>query len=142
MMLMAWLDRINERDARRLGRSLRNNAFDSGRMAPEHLTRLVHDAGSIAGEAAKQLVKFGQHEGAELAKETVQRANEMAHRVADYSRNEGAAIARDAALRALRTGRALKADPVPIIVGAVGIALLANLLFGRRSHRNENATRS
>jgi hypothetical protein len=139
---MAWLDHINERDARRLARSWRGNAVQTRDVAQERLSQLVHDASSLAGEAAKELVKYGRHEGAEIAKETAHRATEIAHQVADYGRREGAVIAQDAALRALRTGRALKADPVPIIVGAVGIALFANLILGRRSHRYDGATRS
>jgi hypothetical protein len=36
----------------------------------------------------------------------------------------------------LRTTRAVKADPVPTIVGVIGLALLANLVLGRRSSRS------
>jgi hypothetical protein len=46
--------------------------------------------------------------------------------------DEGAMLAREAARRATRLGRAVRNDPVPYIVGAIGLALIASFAFRRR----------
>lgn len=141
---MAWLDHMNERDARRLARSLKRNALETRDAAQEHLAEFAHKAGDIAGRTARELADYGRHEAAETARETAQhyaqRANEIAHQIADYSKQEGALIAREAVKRALRTGRAVKSDPVPVLVGAFGIAMFATLILNRRSRRDRDAT--
>lgn len=170
---MSWLERLNDRQNRRLGRRLRRNALDVGHLAQTHLSQFARQAGGIAGRTVQQLADYSQHEGADLvresahryadraqryaaqagdvaghlahygrhegsdlvrhrAREYASRANDVAHQVADYGRHEGAVLAQAAAVQAVRAGRALRADPMPVIVGAVGVMLLANLLFGHR----------
>jgi ElaB/YqjD/DUF883 family membrane-anchored ribosome-binding protein len=103
---MAWLDRIDEREARRIGRTLRTTALDTRDLAQDHLTDFARQARRIA--------------------------EPVLHQASDYARHEGAVVAKAAAQQAMRAGRAVKADPVPAIVGAVGLALLASLFIGRR----------
>lgn len=163
---MSWLERLNDRNTRRLARDLGTQARSVGNLAQDHLARFADEAGEIAGSAARQVADYGRSQGAEFARNTLRRyarrAGQLAADAADYGRTDGADIARDtvrryahragelasdaidygrqegtllaqaAAVQALRAGRAVKADPVPIIVGAVGVALFANLLFGRR----------
>ena len=89
-----------------------------------------------AGKLAADVADYGRNDGADIARDTVRRyahrAGELASEAIDYGRQEGTLLAQAAAVQALRAGRAVKADPVPIIVGAVSVALFANLLFGRR----------
>ena len=61
-----------------------------------------------------------------------QRAGDVAGYLAEHGRHEGAAIASEAAQQAARLGRTMRRDPVPFLVGAVGLALIANLAFNRR----------
>ena len=193
---MSWLERLNDRNTRRLARNLSTQGRAVRDLAQTHLSQFADEAGDIAGSAARQVVDYsrnqgaefardtlgryarragklaadaadyGTHEGADLARETLghyarharrvaadvadygrtdgadlarntvgryaHRAGELASEAADYGRQEGAILAQAAAMQALRAGRAVKADPVPVIVGAVGVALIANLLFGRR----------
>ncbi len=68
----------------------------------------------------------------QFARQTRAIAEPVLHQAADYARHEGAVIAKVAGKQALRAGRAVKADPVPAIVGAIGIALFASLLMSRR----------
>lgn len=103
---MSWLERIDEREARRIGRTLQAGAVQTRALAEDH---------------------FGQ-----FARQTRAIAEPVLHQAADYARHEGAVLAKAATRQAARAGRAVKADPVPAIVGAVGIALLANLIFNRR----------
>jgi ElaB/YqjD/DUF883 family membrane-anchored ribosome-binding protein len=103
---MSWLERIDERDARRLGRSLVASARETRDIAQDHLTQFAEQARAIA--------------------------EPRLHEAADYLRHEGTAVAKVAAHQAARASRAVKADPLPVIVGAVGIALLASLVLGRR----------
>lgn len=103
---MAWLERIDERDARRLARSVVATAAETRDLAQDHLSKFAHEARAIA--------------------------EPRLHEAADYIRHEGKAVAKVAAHQAARAGRAVKADPMPAIIGVVGLALLASLLLGRR----------
>lgn len=103
---MAWLDRIDEREARRVGKALVHGAAEARDLAQEHLSQFARQARAVA--------------------------EPRLHEAADYLRHEGTAVAKIAAHQAARAGRAVKADPVPAIVGVVGLALLASLLLGRR----------
>ena len=151
---MAWLDQLNDRNARRISRDLQRNAYQVGHLAQDHLQDFVRDAGAIAGRSARQLTDYGRHEGADLLRDRAShyadigqdRAQEFSGRargdarlagdgandLARYGRHEGAVLADAATAQALRVSRAVKADPVPAIVGAIGIARVVNLLFGRR----------
>ena len=103
---MSWLDRIDEKQARRLARNFGQSAVETRDLAQDHLAQFARQARTIAEPAL--------------------------HQAADYARHEGAILARAAAKQAGRAGRAVKADPVPAIVGAIGLALLVNLIFTRR----------
>lgn len=103
---MSWLDRIDERQARRLARSVQSSAIHTRDMAEDHLSQLARQTRAIA--------------------------EPVLHQAADYARHEGAAIAKVASKQALRAGRAVKADPVPAIIGVIGVALFASLLMSRR----------
>ena len=134
---MPWLERLNDRQTRRLATDLRHSAVQTRDLAQEHFAGFARDAGRIANRTAHQVADYGRHEGADFARDTArhyaERAGELAGQVANYGRHEGAILAQAAATQALRVGRAAKADPVPVIVGAVGLALLASLLLGRRT---------
>ena len=103
---MPWLDRLDNRRTRRLAHDLQHQALATRDLTKDQLQQFGRQAGAIAGQAA--------------------------HQLADYGRHEGEILAHAAAVQAARAGRAVKADPVPAIVGAIGIALLASLIFGRR----------
>ena len=133
---MAWLERLDDRNARRLGRQVQRNVVEAGHLAQDHLSEFAGQAGALAGRTVRQVSDYGRHEGADLLRDRAQRfardAGEVAGELADYGRREGALLAEAAAVQATRVTRAVKADPVPVIVGAVGIALFASLVFGRR----------
>jgi hypothetical protein len=151
---MAWLERLNQRHDRRLGRSLRRSAAQAGQLAQGHLQEFAREAGAIAARAAQDVAEYGRGEGADMVRERARQYADLAHdraqglrerarryayaagdiagQLASTARQEGAIVADAAAAQALRVGRAVKADPVPLVVGAIGMALLANLLFGRR----------
>jgi hypothetical protein len=152
---MAWLDRIEDRRTQRLLHDLRRQAVAARDLAQDRLSEFARDAGGLARHAARDVADYGRDtardagtytrqaaddfvhsDGAQHAREAARyyarRAGEIATQMADYGRHEGTAIAQAAAVRAARAGRAVKADPVPVIVGAIGVALLANLMFGRR----------
>lgn len=107
---MPWLERLNDYKGRHLARQLSRSAMETRQLARDHLQQFAHDAGEVAGRAT--------------------------HELADYARAEGAVLASAATREAVRAGRAIKADPVPVIVGIVGAVLLANLLLGRRAQRS------
>ena len=103
---MSWLDRIDEREARRVAKAIAAGAMETRDLAEDHLTQFAHQARAIA--------------------------EPRLHDAADFVRNEGTAVAKLAAHQAARASRAVRADPLPAIVGVVGVALLASLLLGRR----------
>lgn len=103
---MSWLDRIDEREARRVAKALTAGAIETRDLAQDHLTQFAQQARAIA--------------------------EPRLHEAADYIRHEGTAVAKVAAHQAARASRAVKADPLPTIVGVVGIALLASLVLSRR----------
>jgi hypothetical protein len=150
---MPWLDRLNDRNARKIAHLLGNRAAEAGQLAQDRLQDFARDAGALAGRTANDFADYGRQHGANLLREQAQRyagvadqahdvgtrarryahaAGEAAGELVDYGRREGAVLAGAAAAQATRVGRAVRADPVPIIVGAIGLALFANLLFGRR----------
>lgn len=103
---MSWLERIDERDARRIANHIAAGARETRSLAHDHLSQFAEQARSIA--------------------------EPRIHETIDYLRHEGKAVSQAAAHQAARAGRAVKADPLPTIVGVVGIALLASLVLGRR----------
>ena len=137
---MAWLDRINERETRRLAKDLQHTALQTRDMAQEHLGQFAHQASAVARRTAHDVADYGKHHGAELARDTLEhyahRAGDLSHQVVDYGRHEAAILAREASRQAARVARAAKADPVPMIVGAIGIAILASLLLNRSARRD------
>jgi ElaB/YqjD/DUF883 family membrane-anchored ribosome-binding protein len=103
---MSWLERIDEREARRVAKGLAAGAMETRELAQDHLAHFARQARSLA--------------------------EPRLHDAADYLRHEGVAVAKAAAHQAGRASRAVKADPVPALVGVIGLALLASLLLGRR----------
>lgn len=103
---MSWLDRIDETETRRLVRAL-------GRTAAR------------GGEAAQDQVQ-------DFARQAKAMAEPALHQAVDFVREEGGAMAQAAAKQAKKLGRAARADPVPVVVGLLGVALLASLVLGRR----------
>jgi hypothetical protein len=103
---MSWLDRIDEHEARRVAKAIAAGALETRDLAQDHLTQFAQQARAIA--------------------------QPRVHNAVDYIRHEGTVAAKAAAHQAGRASRAVKADPMPAIVGVVGLALLASLIFGRR----------
>jgi hypothetical protein len=151
---MPWLDRLNDRNARKIAHLLGNRAAEAGQLAQDRLQDFARDAGALAGRTANDFADYGRQHGANLLREQARhyagvaqgqahdissRARRYAHAaggvagdLVNHGRREGAMIADAAATQATRAARAVRADPVPVIVGAIGLALFANLLFGRR----------
>lgn len=103
---MSWLEHIDDREARRIGKAIAAGAMETRGLAEDHLTKFAHQARAIA--------------------------EPRLHDAAEFVRHEGTAVAKLAAHQAGRASRAVRADPVPAIIGLVGVALLASLLLGRR----------
>jgi ElaB/YqjD/DUF883 family membrane-anchored ribosome-binding protein len=59
-------------------------------------------------------------------------AGHAANDLLDQAWHQGEVVAQQLGKQAVRTGRAVRKDPVPIIVAVAGLALLASLLIGRR----------
>lgn len=103
---MSWLERIDEREARRVAKAIAAGAVETRDLAGDHLVDFAKQARAIA--------------------------EPRLHEAANFIRHEGTAAAKAAARQAGRATRAAKADPLPVIVGVVGVALLASLVLGRR----------
>jgi hypothetical protein len=103
---MAWLDRIDERQARRVAQAMAAGARQTRELAEDHLSQFAQQARAIAEPRLQEAAEFVRH--------------------------EGSAVAKAAAQQAVRASRAVRADPLPTIVGVVGLALLASLVLGRR----------
>jgi len=133
---MPWLERLNDRQTRRLTRNLKSYAVQTRDLAQDHLSDFGDQARGLAKTAAHQIVDYGREQGGDLVRRQAghyaHRAGEVAGQIAEYGRNEGAVLAQAAAVQAMRAGRAVKAELRPVIVGTVGAVLLANLLFGRK----------
>lgn len=133
---MSWLERIDEREARRIAKAIAAGAMETRDLAEDHLSQFAKRARAIAEPRLQDAADFVRHEGNAVAKRAAHRARAIAeprlHDAAGFVRNEGVAVAKLAARRAGKATRAVRADPLPTIVGVVGVALLASLLFGRR----------
>lgn len=137
---MSWLDRIDDREARRVAKALAAGAMETRDLAQDRLTEFTRQARAIAEPRLHDAVDFVRHEGrsaaqdrlTDLARQARAIAEPRLHEAADFVRHEGTAAAKIAAHQAVRASRAVKADPLPTIVGVVGLALLANLILGRR----------
>jgi hypothetical protein len=111
---MAWLEPpITERDARRLALSARNQASN------------------VRDDLAEQLAALA-HQTKDLAQHTRDIVEPRFRQARDIVRQEAPVIADAAMHQALRAAKAARRDPVPFVVGAVGLVLVASLLFGRR----------
>lgn len=152
---MAWPYHIDDRRTQRLLQELARQAIVARDIAQDRLgalsresgheaRRAAHAAAGYGRDAAENATAYGRQvaddfvrtDGAELAREAARhyarRAGELAIQLADYGRHEGAVLARTAAARARRAGRAVRSDPMPLVIGAVGVVLLASLLLGHR----------
>ena len=103
---MTWLEPIDRHEARRFALAVRDQANDAREDLSEHVASLSRHVREVVEPRLKEAREIVRHE---------------------------APIIADAALRqASRMARRAKNDPVPLVVGAVGVALLASLVFGRR----------
>ncbi len=103
---MSWLEPFDDRAARRFVGDVR------------------HRAEATRDDLAEHATDFARH-----AREAVE---PHLRKAGDIVRREAPVVA-DAALRqATRMAKAARRDPVPVMVGAIGIALIASLIFGRR----------
>lgn len=127
---MAWMERLSEKEARRLGE--RAGSITSKQLAA--LQRQVIELGAQLGHSGSD----ARHAGQAFAHSARHFAGDAAHDFGHFARHEGAAVARVAAKQALRAGRAVKADPMPTVVALIGVALIARLLTPSR----RSATRS
>lgn len=103
---MSWLEPIDPREARRMALALRDTADD----VRDDLAERVADAARRTRRAVEP---------------------RLAH-ATEVIRHDAPIVADAAVRQARRVARAAKADPVPYVVGAIGIALVASLVFGRR----------
>jgi hypothetical protein len=103
---MTWLEPIDQREARRFALAVRDQASGAREDLSEHVASLSRHLRDLVEPRLKEAREVVRHE---------------------------APIIADAALRqAARMARRAKRDPVPVVVGAVGVALLASLVFSRR----------
>lgn len=112
---MAWLDRIDERQLR----GLRN--------------RLLGEVEHAREFAAGKLRSLGQH-AAVTAERTAQEALEVGQRQAGL-------VAAEVARQGVRTGRAIRHDPLPALVAAFAAVMLFNLISSRPRARKANRSR-
>lgn len=103
---MNWPEPINDRAARRFVADMRHHS-DAAR-------------GEIAGQAS------------DLARHAREAVEPGLRRVGAFARREGPAVAHAALATAGRMASAARRDPVPVMVGAIGLVLVASLVFGRR----------
>lgn len=103
---MSWLETLNPRDARHLARLLRGDAA--------HLQRDAMAGFDTIAERVR-----------DVAEPTLKYAGRAIRR-------EAPVVASAAVHQAAKLARSAKADPVPVVVGAVGLLLLANLFLGRK----------
>lgn len=109
---MSLMDAFDSRELRHRALALRNQAEDA---SGDILDRAGHVVGSLRKVAEPAL-----------------------HKAADVAIHEGGALARYASRRAMRAGRAVRADPMPALIGAVGIALIATMIFSRRGRSSRS----
>lgn len=103
---MTWLEPMDTREARRVALTIRDQANEAREELGEQVASLSRHVRDVVEPRFKE------------ARDMVQRE---------------APILADAALRqASRMARRAKADPVPLVVGAVAVVLLASLVLGRR----------
>ena len=144
---MPWLERLNQHDSRRLARRLQRDALDTRDFARDRARRLARDtldsgrreAADLAyrtGDTVTRLAEQAGQSGAQLARQAAQHvahdAAEIAGEVARLGREEGLILAEATLRQATRLGRAMRKDPLPYIVGTIGLVLIANLALKRR----------
>ena len=103
---MAWLEPIDEREVRRFTEAMRERAVDKRDDVAEQLAALAHHTREVIEPRLRE--------------------------VGELMRREAPVVAEAAKRQAAHMARAAKADPVPLVVGVIGLALVANLIFGRR----------
>ena len=122
---MAWLEHFTEQEGRHL-------AHRAHQIAAPRLRDLEDQVAELAARLRNSRHDL-QSTGRDFAHAASRYAGEAAHQFTDLARHEGGIAARLAAKQAIKAGRAFQADPVPVIVGAVGLALFARLFSGRRA---------
>jgi len=103
---MTWLEPIDQREARRFALAVRDRV------------------NSRREDVSDQL--------ASLARHTRDAVEPRLRHARDVVRHEAPIVADAALKQATRMARAARRDPVPVVVGAVGLVLLASLVLGRR----------
>ncbi|MEO6394663.1 MAG: hypothetical protein ABIO40_01975 [Devosia sp.] len=121
---MAWLERVAERQ----GATLAHRASE---ISSHQIAALQDQISDIARHLRASRHDL-QSSGSEFAHAAGRFAGEAAQQFAGLARHEGSVAARIAAKQAVKAGRAIKADPMPAIVGLVGVALLVRLFSGHR----------
>lgn len=109
---MSLMDAFDSRELRHRARALRHQAEDAG---GDILDRAGHVVSSLRKVAEPAL-----------------------HRAADVALHEGGELARHASRSAMRAGRAVRSDPMPTLVGVIGIALIATMIFSRRGRSSRS----
>ena len=103
---------LSDHSQRQLSRQVSSLARDAGNIS-EHLARFSADARRDAGH--------------------------LAHDLADEAWQQGAVAAKALGQQALRAGKALRRDPVPVAVAVVGLACFLSLVLasGRATRRRQ-----
>jgi hypothetical protein len=145
---MSWLDLIDDQRARRLARHVGRTARATVGAAQEHLDTFARQAEHLAEDAiqprrladtvaanARTARRLAREHFDALAHDAGDLASDTTRQLARYGRQEGAILAAAAARQVGRAKTAVKADPMPYVVGAVGLVLLTSLLRGRKLRR-------
>ena len=103
---MTWLEPIDKREAHRLALAVREHASEAREDLAEHVASLSRHMRDVVEPRLRE--------------------------ARDLVRQEAPIVAEAAIRQATKVARRAKADPVPYVVGAVGVALLASLFLGRR----------
>jgi len=103
---MTWLEPIDRREAQRFAQSVRDQANDAREDVAEQVASLSRHLRDVVEPRLKEARELVRHEAPIIADAAMQQASRMARRA--------------------------KSDPVPVVVGAIGVALLASLILGRR----------
>ncbi len=104
-------------------------------LAQDHLSHFAHDARALARPVLRQAMgtrDSAQDHLAEFAQQARAIAEPALHEAVDYARHEGAIVARAAARQAVAPAAPSKPIRYRRLSGVVAVALLANLLLGRK----------
>lgn len=103
---MTWLEPIDRNDAKRFVAGMRHQADDAREELAEQVASLSRQLREVVEPRLKEARELVRHEAPIIADAAIKQASRMARRA--------------------------KNDPVPVVVGAIGVVLLASLILGRR----------